>query len=170
MTGFRVTGDGWLATLGLRFPCALGRAGIVTTKREGDAGTPAGRWPLREVLFRPDRVVPPVTHLPVSAITRGDGWCDDPAHPDYNRRVRLPHPASCEDLWRDDALYDLIGVVGYNDSPVVPGRGSAIFLHVAAPGYAPTAGCVALAPVDLRAVLAEASTRNYLVIEPPFSI
>ncbi len=164
MPDFRVTADGWLFAGWRRFPCALGRSGIVRDKHEGDGATPAGRWPLREVLYRRDRLTPPATRLPVSAIARDDGWCDDPAHADYNRRVRLPHPARCETLWRDDALYDLICVIGYNDAPPAAGRGSAIFMHVAAPGYAPTAGCVALAPADLRAVLAEAGRGDFLVI------
>ena len=87
-----------------------------------------------------------------------DGWCDDPGHPDYNRFVRLPHPARCEELWRRDAVYDLIGVLGWNDAPVQRGRGSAIFLHVARPDYAPTEGCVALSAPELRALLAAGLT------------
>ncbi len=66
----------------------------------------------------------------------------------------LPYGASAEELWRADALYDAIGVLGWNDSPVRPGRGSAIFLHVARADYAPTEGCVALTRADLLAVLA----------------
>jgi L,D-peptidoglycan transpeptidase YkuD (ErfK/YbiS/YcfS/YnhG family) len=92
--------------------------------------------------------------VPVQALGRDDGWCDDPAYPDYNRPVRLPISASAEALWREDAVYDIIAVLGWNDDPVQPGRGSAIFLHVAQPDYAPTEGCVALAPDDLRRVLA----------------
>ena len=92
------------------------------------------------------------------------GWCDDPAHPDYNRQVRLPFAASNEALWREDEVYDLIIVLGHNDNPPVPGRGSAIFMHVARPDYAPTEGCVALAPENLLEVLAAAvrATRSAL--------
>ncbi len=56
-------------------------------------------------------------------------------------------------LWREDGLYDVVGVLGWNDAPVQRGRGSAIFLHVARPDFAPTEGCVALSLTDLRAVL-----------------
>jgi len=139
-----------------RMRCALGRGGIVRDKTEGDGATPAGLWPMRAVLFRPDREAAPKTRLAVSAIAPGDGWCNDPADADYNRRVALPHPARCERLWRDDALYDLIAVLGYNDAPVRKGAGSAIFLHLARPGYAATLGCVALAREDLLFVLAAA--------------
>ncbi|MGH7053317.1 MAG: L,D-transpeptidase family protein [Stellaceae bacterium] len=143
---------------GRRMRCALGRGGGVPAadKREGDGATPAGTWPMREVLFRADRLGEIVTALACRELSPTDGWCDDPADPAYNRLVSLPYPAHCEHLWLADHAYDVIVPLGYNDDPVVKGRGSAIFLHVAAPGFAPTAGCVALALSDLLAVLREA--------------
>jgi L,D-peptidoglycan transpeptidase YkuD (ErfK/YbiS/YcfS/YnhG family) len=149
--------QGTLAAAGRVFACAIGRAGIVRDKREGDGGTPIGRFPLREAFWRPDRGSPPLTGLPASPLTPTDGWCDDPADPDYNRRVRLPHAGRHEALWREDGLYDLLAVIGWNDAPPIPGAGSAIFLHVAAAGpqgLGPTAGCIALSIADLRAVVA----------------
>jgi L,D-peptidoglycan transpeptidase YkuD (ErfK/YbiS/YcfS/YnhG family) len=139
------------------FACVVGRAGILSGKREGDGATPAGRFSLREAFWRPDRLPSPATALRASPLTPQDGWCDDPGDPAYNRRVRLPFAASHEALWRSDGLYDLLAVIGYNDAPPVPHLGSAIFLHVAARGAGglePTAGCVALALADLGAVLA----------------
>jgi L,D-peptidoglycan transpeptidase YkuD (ErfK/YbiS/YcfS/YnhG family) len=136
-----------------RLRCAVGRAGIVHDKREGDGGTPAGVWPMREALFRADRLGEIVTALPTRELSPDDGWCDEPRDPLYNRPVRLPYPAHCEKLWLEDAVYDVIVPLGYNDDPVVPGRGSAIFLHVASADFAPTAGCVALALPDLLAIL-----------------
>jgi L,D-peptidoglycan transpeptidase YkuD (ErfK/YbiS/YcfS/YnhG family) len=154
-----------IARLGRRrFRCALGRAGIVRDKREGDGGTPAGAWPLREVLYRPDRLAMPVTKLPVRALEPHDGWCDAPGDARYNRLVRLPYPASAEQLWRGDHLYDLIVVVGYNDAPVVPGKGSAIFLHLARSDYAPTAGCVAFARPHLLSILSRIDVRSRLIV------
>jgi L,D-peptidoglycan transpeptidase YkuD (ErfK/YbiS/YcfS/YnhG family) len=164
MAIFHVTADGWLTVRGQKFICALGRGGIIHDKREGDGATPEGIWPIREVLYRDDRIVAPVTRLPLSVIARNDGWCDDPAHADYNRRIKLPHSARHEDLWRDDALYDLVAVLGYNDAPPVPNKGSAIFMHVARPHWMPTEGCVALAPMDLRAVLAMAAPGDSVAI------
>jgi L,D-peptidoglycan transpeptidase YkuD (ErfK/YbiS/YcfS/YnhG family) len=149
-----VMAGGTLTLQNETFRVALGRGGVRADKREGDGATPAGVLPLRKVLYRPDRGAVPACSVAVQAIARGDGWCDDPAYPDYNRLVRLPIDASAEDLWRDDALYDIIGVLGWNDSPVQPNRGSAIFLHFARADYAPTDGCVALAPDHLRRVLA----------------
>lgn len=163
-----VTSDGaggWTARFGdRRFRCALGPAGPRRDKREGDGATPVGCFPLREVLYRPDRLEPPAGGLPRRALTPEDGWCDDPADPAYNRPVRLPYGARAERLWREDAVYDVIVVIGHNDDPPVAGAGSAVFLHVARPGYRPTEGCVALALDDLLTVLAQARPGDALVV------
>ena len=146
--------------------CALGLNGVIASreKREGDGRSPAGIWPLRRVLYRPDRGPEPATRLPICPLGPGDGWCDDPADAAYNRPVTLPYPASAESLWREDGLYDLLVVLGHNDTPVRPGAGSAIFLHVATPDHAPTLGCVALARADLVALLAIAGPGDALAI------
>ena len=153
---------------GRAYPCTLGRSGIVDGKHEGDGGTPAGVYPLREIRYRPDRIAPPRSNLPVTATTPSDGWCDDPADPAYNKPVRLPYSRSTESLWREDGAYDLFAVIGYNDAPPVPGAGSAIFLHVARTGpdgtFRPTAGCVALAEPDLLAVLSACTPRTMIDI------
>ncbi len=151
---------------GRRFACAIGRGGVRSNKREGDGATPAGRFPLRRVLYRPDRLAPPRTALPLAPLSPEDGWCDDPAHALYNRPLRLPHEARHEALWRADRVYDLIVILGHNDAPVVPGAGSAVFLHVARPDYAPTAGCVAVAAGDLLTVLAGVGRRAWLRVPP----
>jgi len=137
-----------------RWRCALGRGGVRADKREGDGATPVATLPLRRVLFRADRVPPPRCAVPAEPIGPDDGWCDDPGHRDYNRPVALPHPGRHERLWRDDGVYDVVGVLGWNDAPAERGRGSAIFLHVARDGYSPTEGCVALALPELLRALA----------------
>lgn len=144
--------------------CALGWGGVSVQKREGDGATPAGAFVMRRVLYRPDREPPPQTRLPCLAIKPSDGWCDAPGDPAYNRPVHLPYPASAEELWRADHVYDLIVVLGYNDDPVVPGQGSAIFLHLATPDYGATAGCVALAHADLLAVLGAADAGSRVIV------
>jgi L,D-peptidoglycan transpeptidase YkuD (ErfK/YbiS/YcfS/YnhG family) len=154
MNRARVFADGRLVFGRSTYRVVLGRAGIVRHKQEGDGGTPAGVLPLRKILYRADRIARPAACVPVEPIAPNDGWCDDPSHRDYNRMVHLPHDSRHEELWRRDALYDLIGVLGWNDNPVRRGLGSAIFLHLARPDYAPTEGCVALAPQDLAHVLA----------------
>lgn len=149
------------------YRCALGRGGVVADKAEGDGGTPVGAYPLRCVLYRPDRVDPPETGLPVAPIAADKGWCDDAGHAEYNRPVRLPFEASHEKMWRDDGLYDVVVVLGHNDDPPVPGKGSAIFMHVARPDYGPTEGCVALALEDLLAVLAACGPADTIRITQP---
>ncbi|HYE00714.1 MAG TPA: L,D-transpeptidase family protein [Alphaproteobacteria bacterium] len=146
------------------YRCALGRGGIRADKREGDGATPVGRFALRRVLYRPDRVAPPATALPVAAIAPDDGWCDAPEDPLYNRPVKRPHPASHEAMWREDGVYDVVVVLGHNDDPVVPGAGSAVFMHLARPDWEPTAGCVALALPDLLAVLARCGPGSAVVV------
>ncbi len=155
-------------TLGARtLRCALGKGGITLAshKREGDGATPLGRYPLRRVLYRADRVERPVTDLPVREIREDDGWCDAPEDPAYNRPVRRPYAASHEELWREDGLYDLILVLGHNDDPPVPGLGSAIFLHCKRGDYEPTQGCVALDPDDVRDFLRQAKPGDHIVID-----
>jgi L,D-peptidoglycan transpeptidase YkuD (ErfK/YbiS/YcfS/YnhG family) len=147
---------------------ALGQGGVAAQKREGDHKTPAGSFLMRQLLYRPDRLAPPpATGLPARALTEAEGWCDAPGDPRYNRLVPLPYPASHETLWRADEIYDLIVPLGYNDDPVVPGLGSAIFLHVARPDWSGTEGCVALARADLLTVLAEAGPTSRVVVRAP---
>lgn len=134
---------------GRRFPCTLGRAGITRDKREGDGATPAGLWRVTGMLYRPDRLQAKALPDWAEPILPRDLWCDDPAHPDYNHKVRAPLKASHETLRRADPLYDLVITTDWNWPEAVPGRGSAIFLHSwRRPGY-PTAGCLAFARADL---------------------
>ena len=106
-----------------------------------------------------------MTRLAVDQIADHDGWCDDPRDRNYNRQIRLPYSGSHERLWRDDHVYDVIVVLGYNDAPVVPDAGSAIFMHVAREDFGPTEGCVALALPDLLRVLAAIGPHDRIVIE-----
>jgi L,D-peptidoglycan transpeptidase YkuD (ErfK/YbiS/YcfS/YnhG family) len=159
-----VSPDGWLNWDGHRVRAALGRSGVTSSKREGDGATPAGTFALRNLLYRADRLARPDTKLSCSPIAEGAGWSDDPADPHYNRPVALPHTFGHERLWREDGLYDLIVPLAYNDDPPVAGLGSAIFLHVAKPGYLRTEGCVALALPDLLALLPECGPETCLAI------
>ncbi len=163
---FTALSTGQFDLLGLKVPCALGKGGVIvaTEKREGDNCSPLGIWPIRRVLYRPDREPCPQTDLPVTALRIEDGWCDDVADPAYNQPVQLPYAARHERLWRDDGVYDLIVVLGHNDDPPVPGLGSAIFLHLARPDFTGTEGCVALRRDDLLAFLRVARLGDTLAI------
>ena len=131
---------------------SIGRGGACAAadKREGDGCTPIGAWPIRGVLLRPGLGFAPPA-LPWRWLRPDDGWSDDPRDPAYNRPVRHPHAFSAERLWRDDGLYDAILWLGHNDAPLVPGAGSAIFLHLS--GDRPTEGCVAIAREAMVALL-----------------
>jgi L,D-peptidoglycan transpeptidase YkuD (ErfK/YbiS/YcfS/YnhG family) len=140
---------GWLTAGPLRIPCALGPAGIVRIKREGDKGTPAGRFQLLWGYYRPDRVRLRVAGAPLTPLRRDQGWCEDPSSPRYNRPVRLPARDCTDRMWREDHLYDLTFVLDQNFSRRAKGLGSAIFFHLARPGLTPTAGCIAISAADM---------------------
>lgn len=143
--------QGLAAFAGTVLPCALGRSGIRSLKREGDGATPRATLPLVSALWRADRLGRPRTALALRAIRSADGWCDAPADGRYNRPVPLPCPVSHEELARDDGLYDVLVVLDFNLRPRRAFGGSAIFLHCARPGLVATAGCVAFPrPVLLR--------------------
>ena len=134
----------WLVAGGRAIPVALGRGGIRANKREGDGGTPRGVYHPKRLWFRADRHPRPPTHLPTRAITAADGWDENPGNRSYNRPVRLGRDAAGDRLMRTDALYDFIVEIDHNTRPRVAGRGSAVFLHLARPRFAPTAGCVGM--------------------------
>ena len=156
---FTAWSDGRFDAPGWTSRCALGRSGVIaaTDKREGDGASPLGVWPIRRVLYRPDRLSPPKTALAVAGIQPSDGWCDAAGDPAYNQPVTLPYPASAETLWREDEVYDIVVILGHNDDPPVSPMGSAIFLHLIREDGRPTEGCVALSRPDLLRLLAEAA-------------
>ncbi|CAN7694348.1 L,D-transpeptidase family protein [Bosea sp. LjRoot237] len=156
--------QGFLIAGSAAFPCALGRSGIVVTKREGDGGTPRAKLPLRRVFYRADRLPRPSSLLPVRAITPRDAWCDDQNDRRYNRLIDRPPGEAEERLARADNLYDVIVELGWNDAPVQRGRGSAIFWHLARSGFTPTAGCVAVTGDIFGKILPRLARRCAIVV------
>ena len=155
---------GWLVAGPWSFPVALGRGGILANKREGDDATPRGKFRARRLWWRPDRFPRPVTRLPVRRIGTADAWCEDPADRRYNRAIRMTDGEPGDRLRRDDHLYDFIVEIDHNTRPRIAGRGSAVFIHLARPGLAPTAGCVAMPRERLRRLLEKIGTRTRIVI------
>jgi L,D-peptidoglycan transpeptidase YkuD (ErfK/YbiS/YcfS/YnhG family) len=143
-----------LLRVGFRtFRVALGRTGIKALKNEGDGSTPAGRFRPVRLWWRADRLPRPRSLLPTRRIAADDAWCEDPADRRYNRPFRRSASEPGDRLRRDDDLYDVIVEIDHNTRPRVAGRGSAVFIHVARPGFGPTAGCVALRRADLIALV-----------------
>jgi L,D-peptidoglycan transpeptidase YkuD (ErfK/YbiS/YcfS/YnhG family) len=157
--------QGWLFAGPLMAQVALGRAGIRADKREGDGSTPRGRFRPVRLWWRADRLPRPRTLLPVRPIGRNDAWCEDPHDRRYNRPFRRAASEGGDRLARDDHLYDLIVEIDHNTRPRIAGRGSAVFIHLARPKFAPTAGCVALRLRDLQILLRRLSPKARILIE-----
>jgi len=164
----KVNKNGVLTWRDQSYKCSLGKAGVLEAKREGDGCTPVGIFPLRQVFYRPDRLNEPSTSLPKSPLSKLSCWSDDIGDANYNRLVANSTLGRKEHLWRKDHLYDIIVVIGYNDSPPKKGYGSAIFIHCAniekSGKYSATEGCVALSRDDLLEILETASPQTMIEI------
>jgi L,D-peptidoglycan transpeptidase YkuD (ErfK/YbiS/YcfS/YnhG family) len=156
--------QGWLTAGPGTLLVALGRAGIRADKREGDGGTPAGRFHPVRVWWRADRLPRPRTSLPIRRIGPHDAWCEDPSNRHYNRPFRRSANEPGDRLRRADGLYDLIVEIDHNSRPRIAGRGSAVFIHVARVAFGPTAGCVALRRPDLLRLVAGLSRKTRIDI------
>jgi L,D-peptidoglycan transpeptidase YkuD (ErfK/YbiS/YcfS/YnhG family) len=153
--------QGLMNVSGMVIPCALGRGGITANKREGDGGTPLGNMRILSGYFRRGRIAP-VTKLRMQPISPSLGWCEVPDDRNYNRPVKMPYRVSHERMLRDDRLYDACLVLDWNIRPRRRSRGSAIFFHLARPGFMPTAGCVAVTAQAMRRLLPLVSRQTVL--------
>jgi len=134
---------------GVSFFCVFGRDGVTESKIEGDWKTPIGTFPIRKIYYRSDRITKLDTKIESIPLSQNDAWCDDSQSPQYNSLIKLPFSRSYENLWRDDELYDVIIVIGYNDKPVIPNKGSAIFIHLTKENMEYTKGCLAIKKEDM---------------------
>ena len=150
--------------MGRHLPCAIGRGGIVSHKHEGDLGTPVGCYRLMWMYWRPDRGPEPETSLPCYPLGPRQGWSETPEDPAYNQPIRHPHPYAADRMYRGDPLYDLCVVTDQNMNPTIPGKGSAIFLHLWRRPRYPTAGCVAFRRPDLLWILKRWTQHSRLII------
>ena len=148
----------------LAIPCSRGRSGVKHLKREGDGATPVGRWQLRRLFYRADRMMRPSTCLPSRRLRADDGWCETAGDRNYNRMVRMPYPASHERMMREDHLYDIVVELSHNECPRVQGHGSAVFFHLRRPDGGPTAGCIAISADDMKRLLQRCGPRTRIVI------
>lgn len=158
-----------LSFMNATFECSLGKNGVISSdlKMEGDGFTPSGSFPLRRAFYREDKIadtsfIP--SFLNAEAIKVNYGWCDESYDELYNQFIHLPYNASHERLWLDESsFYDLFAVIGYNDDPIVPNAGSAIFFHVTE-SFSSTAGCVAMKLSDLQWVIERIEPNTLITI------
>jgi L,D-peptidoglycan transpeptidase YkuD (ErfK/YbiS/YcfS/YnhG family) len=156
---------GWLIAGPFLLPVALGWSGIKANKREGDGGTPRGRFQPKRLWWRADRHSRPATLLPTRRIKPDDSWCENPKSGRYNRPIKGCLHSNADKLSRADALYDFIVEIDHNTRPRVAGRGSAVFIHIARDGFAPTAGCIALNGQSLKRMLSRMGLKTQIIIE-----
>ena len=133
--------------------CSVGKRGIGYKKKEGDLITPKGRYKIKYILYRKDRVKKIRSKIKKIAIKKNMGWCDDPKSKNYNKLIKLPSSFSYEKLYKKENIYDIILVLNYNMSPIIKNKGSAIFIHVAKKNYKKTEGCVALKKIHLLKII-----------------
>ena len=134
----------YLAYDDYKVKCALGKRGIGNKRREGDFITPKGKFKIKYILYRKDRIKRVQSKIKKIIIKKYMGWCDDPLSKDYNKLIKIPSEYSYEKLYKKDNVYDIILVLNYNMNPVVKNKGSAIFIHVTKANYKKTEGCVAI--------------------------
>ena len=145
--------------------CAIGKRGIGNKREEGDLITPKGKYKIKYILYRKDRIKRIQSKIKKIAITKNMGWCDDPKSKDYNKLIKLPINYRYEKLYRKENIYDLILVLNFNMRPIVKKKGSAIFIHIAKKNYKKTEGCVAVNKVSLLKIIKKLKNNTKVLIE-----
>ena len=145
------------------FKCCIGKNGIKKHKVEGDNSTPKGIFTIGTFYYRKDRVIKPFTNLKTKIIKPNIGWCNDSKNKSYNKEIKIKKMVSHEKLFRKDHKYDYLIVINYNIKRTLPGKGSAIFIHLTK-NYHPTAGCIALKKQDFIILLKLINNKTKIVI------
>ena len=145
--------------------CAIGKRGIGIKRKEGDLITPKGKYSIKYILYRKDRIKKIQSKLKKIPITKSIGWCDDPKSKDYNKLIKLPTNYNYEKLYRKENIYDLVLVLNFNMKPIVKKKGSAIFIHIAKKNYKKTEGCVAINKIQLLKIVKKLKNNTKVLIE-----
>jgi len=138
---------------GYKLKCSIGKYGLKFSKKEGDLATPKGLFGLGYLYYRKDRIRSLKCKIKKKIIKKNMGWCDDVKSKKYNKEVIFPFKYNAEKLFRKDRIYDILINIKYNQSPIIKGKGSAIFLHLTDKKYKPTNGCIALQKKDFLKIL-----------------
>tara|TARA_B100000941_G_scaffold228531_1_gene170849 strand:- start:18 stop:512 length:495 start_codon:yes stop_codon:yes gene_type:complete len=160
-----VVKNGFLIKQNQKLKCSIGYNGLIKNKSEGDGCTPTGTFKINKILYRPDKINNYKFKIESEIIDQNNGWCDDVESDLYNQKINFPFDQSAEHLYRNDDLYDIICIINYNLNPIIKGKGSAIFLHVANDDYSPTHGCVAINKNDLLQIALELEKESTITIE-----
>jgi len=145
--------------------CAIGKRGIGYKKKEGDLITPRGKYKIKFILYRKDRVKKIQSKIKKIEIKKNIGWCNDPLSKNYNKIIKLPSSHSYERLYKKENIYDIILVLNYNMNPTIKNKGSAIFIHVAKKNYKKTEGCIAVKKVHLLKIVKKMMINTKVFIE-----
>ena len=145
--------------------CAIGKRGIGIKRKEGDLITPKGKYKIKYILYRKDRIKKIQSKLKKISITKNMGWCDDPKSKDYNKLIKLPTNYNYEKLYRKENIYDLVLVLNFNMNPIIKKKGSAIFIHIAKKDYKKTEGCVAINKIQLLKIIKKLKINTKVLIE-----
>ena len=145
--------------------CAVGKRGIGYKQKEGDLITPKGKYKVKYILYRQDRVKKIQSKIRKIKITKNLGWCNDPESKDYNKLIKLPSKFNHEKLYRKENTYDIILVLNYNMRPIIKNKGSAIFIHVARKKFKKTEGCVAIGKSNLLTIIKRIKKNSVFKIE-----
>ena len=154
----------YLYYLKYKIKCSIGKEGITRNKKEGDLKTPKGKFKLKLIFYRKDKIKILKTSLKKIAIQKNMGWCDDIKSKKYNKLISFPFKYSAEKLWRKDNIYDVAIVLNYNLNPVKKNKGSAIFLHIAKKNYIPTRGCIAINRKDMLNLTTNLKKNSAIII------
>ena len=135
--------------------CALGKRGIGIKRKEGDLITPKGKFKIKYILYRGDRIKKIQSKIKIFKIKKNFGWCNDPKSKEYNKLIKLPFKFSHEKLFKKENVYDLLLILDFNMNPIKKNKGSAIFLHIAKRNYKKTEGCIAIKKKQLLKIIKE---------------
>ena len=160
-----VVKNGFLINGKLKYKCSIGHNGLSNNKSEGDGCTPIGTFKINKILYRPDKISNHKFILDSEIIEEKDGWCDDIKSDSYNQKIDFPFKRSAEHLYRNDDLYDVVCIIDYNLNPIIRGKGSAIFLHVAKDDYSPTEGCIAINKDELIQIAINLDNNSTIMID-----
>ena len=144
--------------------CSIGKRGIGHKTKEGDLITPKGKYTIKYILYRKDRVKKIQTKIKTIVIRNNMGWCDDPKSKSYNKLIRFPFTYSAEKLYRKDNIYDIILVLNFNTNPIYKNKGSAIFIHIAKKKFQSTKGCIAIAKIKLKELIKKIDNKTIIAI------